>query len=239
MTTKQLQTRDLVESVMRLRRLDREADRGVRDEIEPVLSYLESVAGSTVTRAEAARLFGVSQTALDRWVRKGEISSVVTPRGRREIPLVQVVDLLEQVREKEGSGDRLALASVIRERRRDAEQIDPRIVLPSSNRRRRTHKKPELLSLVYHRTVAHRLDEPLVREARKRLSRWRKSDAIHPQWADEWDRVLEMPVAKIAKLISSNSEHARELRQSSPFAGALTEQERRRVVRMVEDRVNA
>jgi hypothetical protein len=86
---------------------------------------------------------------------------------------------------------------------------------------------------------AHRLDERLVREARKRLSRWRKSDAIHPHWADEWDRVLEMPVGKIAKLISSNSERARELRQSSPFAGVLTEQERRRVVRMVEDRVSA
>ena len=113
MPTKQLETKDLVENVIRLRRLEREAAESVRNEIQSVLSYLEGVAGPTVSRAEAARLFGVSQTALDRWIAKGEISSVLTPRGRREVPLVEVVGLLEQLQETSEGSDPLALASVI------------------------------------------------------------------------------------------------------------------------------
>jgi hypothetical protein len=44
---------------------------------------------------------------------------------------------------------------------------------------------------------------------------------------------------KIATLISSDSKRARELRQSSPFAGVLTPQERRKLLRLVEDRGHA
>jgi hypothetical protein len=40
----------------------------------------------------------------------------------------------------------------------------------------------------------------------------------------------------IADAISADSPRARELRQSSPLAGALTEQERQLLVKAVEDR---
>lgn len=238
MPTKQLETKDLVENVIRLRRLEREAAESVRNEIQSVLSYLEGVAGPTVSRAEAARLFGVSQTALDRWIAKGEISSVLTPRGRREVPLVEVVGLLEQLQETSEGSDPLALASVIRGRRRVAQEIDPETIFPSRRRPRLTHRRAELVSLAYHRAVALRLDDRLVRDAWKRLAKWRDSGAIDSRWADEWEHVLELPVAKIAKLISSDSERSREVRQSSPFAGVLTQQERRRLLRLVDDRVN-
>jgi hypothetical protein len=45
-----------------------------------------------------------------------------------------------------------------------------------------------------------------------------------------------MPLPEVAKAISSDTARARELRQTSPFAGALTEQERRRLVQAVEER---
>ena len=56
-------------------------------------------------------------------------------------------------------------------------------------------------------------------------------------WAMEWGRILEMPIYRIAKTISSDTPRARELRQTSPFAGVLSEQERRELGRAVENRV--
>jgi hypothetical protein len=74
---------------------------------------------------------------------------------------------------------------------------------------------PGLHALAYHRVVANRLDEMLVRDARRRLERWEKEGRIDPRWAREWEQILA-------------------LRQSSPFAGSLTEHERRRIVQAVE-----
>lgn len=242
MPQKQLDTRGLIESVVRLRRAERTADDRVRDEIDPVLSYLEDIVGPTVGRADAARLLGISHTALDRWIEKGEISAVMTPRGRFEIPLSQLVDLLEQVEQRQHEDDRRALASVIRERRRHAETIDEEGLLPARRRRRvkpRNHRTAELQALAYHRLIARRLDRPIVNDARRRLRRWRKDGRIHPRWADEWESILALPLPRIAKLISADTEQARELRQTSPFAGVLTEQERRRLLRVVEERARA
>jgi hypothetical protein len=93
-----------------------------------------------------------------------------------------------------------------------------------------------LQSLAYHRLVAERLDDRILGDARQRLRRWRRDGRIDPRWAEEWDRILSMPLLGIAKAISADSPKARELRQSSPFAGVLTPQERQRLVRAVEDR---
>jgi len=90
--------------------------------------------------------------------------------------------------------------------------------------------------LAYHRAVAERLDRDLVEEARRRLRRWRREGQLDARWADEWEKLLSQPASQIAKIISSDSKHGRALRQTSPFAGALTEQERRRLVKAVEER---
>jgi hypothetical protein len=102
-----------------------------------------------------------------------------------------------------------------------------------------THRKAELQGLAYHRLVARRLDEQLVDDASRRLRRWREEGRIHPRWADEWERILALPLPRIARAIGADSERGVELRQSSPFAGALTQQERRRVLRAVEERASA
>jgi excisionase family DNA binding protein len=222
-------------AILHLRRALRGADESVRQDVEAALSYLEEQAGPTVSRAEAARLLGVSYPVLDRWIKKGDIAAVLTPSGRREIPLTELVDLVERL-EKE-SQDPLALARVIRRRRQEAADISEEEFLSPRRRRPRTHRAPELHALAYHRLVARRLDPDLVNEARRRLKRWERTGKIDDRWAAEWRRILAMPASRIAKAITADTERGRGLRQTSPFAGVLTEHERRRVAQAVEQRV--
>jgi excisionase family DNA binding protein len=230
--------KQLVEHMLRLRRLEATADPASRSELREVRAFLEDLAGPTIPRAEAARLLNVSQTALDRWLDKGEIAVVRTPGGRREVPLSELLDLLEEVDAARAAGAKRPLARIIRERqRRLSEEIDLNRLLPP--RRSRNHRVPELQSLAYHRLLAERLDEHLVDEARRRLRRWRENGRIHPRWAEEWERVLAKPIPRIAGAIAADTKGARELRQTSPFAGALTEQERRRLFRAVEERATS
>lgn len=236
MGTSPLGKDDAVGGIVRLRRAERMADVETAREITPVLTMLERVVGPTVGRASAARLLGISHSSLDRWIEKGDVASVITPAGRREVPLTHLVDLLVEVEERRPDHGRMALAAVIRNRRQLAEAIDDDEIFPRPRRRARTHRAAELRSLAYHRLVARRLDDGLVGDASKRLQRWRAEGRIHEHWAGEWKRALELPRSELARLISSDAEQARELRQSSPFAGALTEQERRRALRAAERR---
>lgn len=230
-------TNRLIEHILRLRRLEHRADPETRAELSEVRQFLEDVGGPTISRAKAARALGISQTALDRWIAKGDLAVVTTPRGRREVPLSELIELLLEV-EKTGGHPSRPLAPVMRERqRRASEEVDLDRLLP--RKRGRSHKTAELQSLAYHRLVAERLDEHGVDRARQRLRKWIDSGRIHPSWAEEWTRLLEMPLQRIAKAISADTIRARELRQTSPFAGLLTEQERHRLRRAVEARASA
>lgn len=221
----------LVRNIVRLRRAEMLCP--ASEDIAAVRTDLERVAGPTVARAMAARLLGVSQTALDRWIARGDIPAVMTPAGRREVPLRALVELVEAV---EARVERHPLASVLRQRRSDAERLDPRALLPARYRGsgdHHGHRGAELRALAYHRAVARRLDERIVRDALQRVRTWRSEGKLDPRYADEWEQVLSSPLPRIAKLIGSDSERARQLRQSSPFAGALSEPERRRALEAV------
>ena len=228
---------ETIEHILRLRRGERTADAHLRSEIAKVRVFLEASVGVTVPRAETARLLGITQPALAKWIDRGDIPTVHTPQGRREIPLPEVLSLVEDVgRVREEHGGR-ALTRVIRERQRASIQtVDFDRLLPRPPRKR-THRVPELQSLAYHRLVAERLDDGVVDAARERLRRWRGEDRIHPRWADAWERILAFPLPRLRAAIGADSVRARELRQSSPFAGIITEQERQRLRRAVEDRV--
>ena len=95
------------------------------------------------------------------------------------------------------------------------------------------HARAELRSLVYHRAIAARLaNEPhLLVRARQRVDAWLASGPAAPAEAEAWTEVLGGDSTSIAGLLSEDSEHARALRQSSPFAGALTAAERWRLWR--------
>lgn len=224
-----------MESLLRLRRAERLADPIVREDVVPVRELLEELLGPTVRPADGARLLGISQPALNRWMDKGDVATVVTPEGRREIPLSELLGLAEDVHEMRDEGVQRPVARVIRDRQRRAvETIDLDRLFPE---RKRGHRAAELQSLAYHRVVAERLDGLVVERARRRLQRWRDAGRIHPQWGDEWGDVLSKPLEEIARVISADTPQARSLRQTSPFAGALNEHERRRLVRTVEERL--
>jgi hypothetical protein len=67
----------------------------------------------------------VSQTALDRRIEQGEVPVVMTARGRREVPLSALVELIEAVDEQRAGKQARPVAAVMRERRADAERLDP------------------------------------------------------------------------------------------------------------------
>jgi excisionase family DNA binding protein len=223
-----------VESILRLRNAERRADPETRPQIASARKFLERLVGQTVRPADAARVLGVSRPALKRWIDKGEISSVITRQGRREVPVAELVDLRDEISHLPQPRGR-SLARVIRDRRRRADDaIDIDRLLP--RKRARSHRVAELHALAYHRVVADRLDQELVEQAQERLREWRQDGRISPMWADRWARVLARPIPKVAETLRADTRSARELRQSSPFAGVLTEQERRRLVRAVEER---
>lgn len=227
-------SREAIRTALHLRRAEGLAGDDVRAELAPVSEFLERLAGRTVSRAEAARLLGISQTALNRWIERDEIPSVLTPEGRREVPVRDLIELLDAVERARSSSAKRPVTAAIRERRQSAKTVDVDRLLPP--RRRRSHRTAELQGLAYHRLVAERLDEAVVAQARRRLARWRDESRIDPRWADEWERLLALPLPRIATAISADSPRGRQLRQSSPLAGLLTEQERLRLVRAVESR---
>lgn len=224
-------TETLVEGVIRLRRAIGHAEGEARADIEYALALLEDSAPSTLNRSQAARILGVSHTAINRWIDKGDITTVPTPTGRHEVPLEQVLDLVEAARKPER---KRGLAYSIHDRRRGAAQIDIDSLLRRPGRTATGHRSPELRSLAYHRLVARRLDARTVNEARRRLWRWEERGRIHPRWARQWRTILEQPTETIANVLAADTERSRALRQSSPFAGALTEHERRAVLAGVE-----
>jgi hypothetical protein len=224
-----------IENILRLRRAEATAAASTRDDLATVREFLEGLAGPTVRPAHAARLLGISQPALQKWIEKGEIATVLTPEGRREIPLSELIELLAEVERARDESRFRPVATVIRARNRRAhETIDVDRLLP--RRRSRGHRVAELQALAYHRLVAERLTDQIVENAQRRVLRLRSEGRVDPRWADEWDRILSLPLPEVAKAISADTARARELRQTSPFAGVLTEQERRRLVEAVEER---
>ncbi len=214
----------LIRNIVRLRRAERATSAG--EDIAAVRADLERVVGSTVSRAVSARLLGVSQTALDRRIGQGDVPVVMTARGRREVPLSALVELVEEVEAQLGERP---VAAVIRNRRADAERLDPDTMV-LGDRPRTGHGSAEARGLAYHRAVAQRLDRGTVDEARHRLRRWQREGRIDARYAETWEGLLGRPLSTVRDVISEDSQESRDLRQNSPFAGTLTTQERRRVL---------
>ena len=208
----------LVRDAVRLRRAHHRhpAD----EDLMAVRADLERAAGSTVGRAATARLLGVSQTALDRWIAAGDVPVVLTVGGRREVPLRAVLDLVDAV--EAHAGRSRPLAAALRRRRLDelAREDLPGI-------RGTGHRTAELRGLAYGRAIADRLDDTTVADALVQLRRWRDEGRIHPRYADRWAELLTGPREQLLETLRADDEHAAALRQSSPFAGMLDERERR------------
>ena len=230
--TSRNQTEVLVRDIARLRQAELAgAPEGVAD----VREDLEEMVGPTVGRASAARILGITQTALDRHVERGAIPVVITPSGRREVPLAELVRLILDLTTVTRSSPRSRpLGTALRERRERALSIDPQTVLPPSPLVS-DRSTGEIRGLAFHRVVAARLDRQMVVDARRRLRRWRRTGTIDERWASEWEQVLSRPLAEIQRTITTDDARGRDLRQSSPFAGALGHEERQRVLEIVAE----
>ena len=89
-------------------------------------------------------------------------------------------------------------------------------------------------SLALHRVIADRLladPEAVITKARRNLRVMRRAnaDGSASRWFDEWERHLDGPVAGIVEVLVSHDQAARDLRQVTPFAGVLTDEERRAI----------
>ncbi len=73
----------------------------------------------------------------------------------------------------------------------------------------------------------------MVEEARYVLFRWRDQGRIDERYADRWEQLLNHPLSEIRRALVDESQDYDDLRQNSPFAGLLSEPERRRIVREV------
>lgn len=92
------------------------------------------------------------------------------------------------------------------------------------------HLRIDKRSLALHRQVAAKLrsNPALVTRAKDNLARWR-SKSREEVWMAEWDAILAQPVDYVANFLCDAGERATRLRQSSPFTGILTQEERRAV----------
>jgi hypothetical protein len=102
-----------------------------------------------------------------------------------------------------------------------------------------SHRLAEERSVAYHGLIAERLrEQPEVLEnARRRVQTWLDQDGEPRFYARKWAEVLAGDPVSIAAFLVERSELADELRQSSPFAGALKPQERWRIWRETRDRL--
>jgi hypothetical protein len=95
----------------------------------------------------------------------------------------------------------------------------------------RTHEWIDRRSLALHTAVAKKLEArpELVDVARANLARWRSTNPA-PALQDWQDLLDAAPLAQLAALLRSPAEDACRLRQSSPFAGILSPEERRAIL---------
>lgn len=101
----------------------------------------------------------------------------------------------------------------------------------------RSHQWIDRRSLALHEAVAAKLAErpELLDVARDNVERWLRDRPV-PALMEWRDLLQHEPLSAILDVLRSRSEAATRLRQSSPFAGVLTSEERDAILRRHEPR---
>lgn len=199
-------------------------------EIAAVQRFLERELGATVSRRLAARCLGVSHSALGRWAASGDLPLIYTADGRLEVPVSALVTLYEHAAQARAEGRRHVLEPKMAADRAAASRLTPEKLVVGVASKGGEHGRSELRALAYHRALAQKLHRADVSEAQHRLLQWRHDGKIDERYAQRWELLLHRPLPEIRRAIGEDSQDARDLRQNSPFAGALSEAERRKIL---------
>jgi hypothetical protein len=216
--------------------------RAREDKYRSMAAELDRFAWSIVRNAEPVRVhyaqsrLDISNPTVRTWLTRGILQGV--GRSPQRVTLESVAAAEELARELRRNGQHRDLTAAI-ERRVQWDRLrqspDFKQGLQRIQQARhgtvRDHRTAEQRSLAFHRRVARELDQASLAAARQRVDRWlRQKGPVPPIWAEQWKSLLARPVADIKKAIVKDSEPMRELRQNTPFAGALPEPERMRLV---------
>lgn len=90
------------------------------------------------------------------------------------------------------------------------------------------HQWNDERSLAYHRAIASHLlaDDGIVIAARAVVERWRGRKTVAAYYVERWSALLSRSSNELAAALVDPGEQASELRQVSPFTGALEPRER-------------
>jgi len=103
----------------------------------------------------------------------------------------------------------------------------------------KNHRLIDERSLAFDKLIAEKLrgDPTLVDKARANLARWLQAcDARSAPAMLEWQLLLHGPLPELLALLESTDERATRLRQSSPFCGILSPEERLAIIREYRQR---
>ena len=104
------------------------------------------------------------------------------------------------------------------------------------------HRLIDERSLAFDRLIAAKLraEPALVEKARGILARWLETGSARARPALlEWQRLLSGPLDELLVILEAADERATRLRQSSPFCGILTQEERFHIIREFQARESA
>lgn len=96
-------------------------------------------------------------------------------------------------------------------------------------------------SLWLHRVVlgALALDpEEVLRTAKENVVRWKqvhRPDGMSVKYLDQWLKTIDAGIDPVIAMLSSVSEQAIELRQNSPFAGVVSDEQRQQALRVFRE----
>lgn len=100
--------------------------------------------------------------------------------------------------------------------------------VPAASGGAHRHAKLDRVSLLLHLAYARKIrgNPALFDKAFRNIERWQRENAFPQPYLEEWLGILRQGMERTLAFMVSDTEEARRLRQSSPFAGVLTPKER-------------